>query len=497
MLRRPPGWATRPLPPRPTPPARRPCIHAACSRFALDEPRDLDPSRLKLACSQSCWDAFARGAREARGAVAALPPAGAARPSPAARPAAPGGGIVPAPWTARPAVEAAGRWLGAAVPTRTARNVRRLYGAQGEAAEWAGSRAAEAMVLVHRAFEHAYTPGYIASWRRAGAYWCGFCERIATPPYPVVAQALVMFLCDRVVRLGLEPSGNAALLTALRSFVDIQRFGWGLDALDDRVLGMVQRGLAKDFKGQNARGAKEPFRLHHIETLLRRRDEGSWGPRQRQMLLQAQLAHGGMLRTAEHTAGKLLVGDVEFLVESDHGLTSTVSFRLGRADLVGVRLRLRNAKTGHAAAAPQTALIGRRHDELDVVGSLWDYFETHGLHAPEARQQPLFCEIGPSGARLSAHAVSGDSFRRGLAELLVAGGFPARDFGGHSPRRGGCNDLFDAGVPLEMVMKAGRWRSTAWMVYRELTPAAMRRMASAPPQRGLSPLGAYGPRLLT
>ena len=397
------------------------------------------------------------------------------------------------PQAERPLMASVAHWLEGGPSARAKKRLQALYGP----AAGVGMSVTASMEQTRRAFQHAYSPGYVAAWRRAARYYVAFCARIGASPYPVRAENLMMFLCDRVVRLKLEPSGLGSLLTSLRSSVELQRLGWSLDSLDDRVLSMVRRGLAKEYKGQNSRGAKEPFRLSHIDTCLSHSSRGCWAPRLQQAMLQAQLAHGGMLRTAEHTAGKLLVKDVEFLVSDGVGGARTVQFHLGRPDLVGVRLTLRDAKTGHVSAKAQFALIGRRVDHMDVVGPLWDYFQAHGLYQGGHDAEPLFCELSPDGRRLATMSVSGGAFRRSLSEVLTLSGISAEGFGGHSPRRGGCNDLFDAGVPLDMVMKAGRWKSIVWMAYRELSPAAMRLMASVPAQRGVHPLGVFGPRLLS
>lgn len=392
--------------------------------------------------------------------------------------------------------DSARTWLQGVLSKRQEARARALYGATptGAAVPHALA-AATAMAAVRRAFQGAYSDGYVASWRRTQLYYESFVGSVGLNPYPVEAAPLMMFLTDRVVRLGLEPAGLGSTLTALRAAVDLQGLGWRLDEVDDRVLRMVRTGLAKEFKGQNCRGQKEPLRLTHLENLLATAERDGRAETH-QLLLQTQLAHGGMLRTAEHTEGRLLVGHVQFLVE-DGAPGRHVRFMHGRNDVVGVRLSLVNAKTGKGDATPQAALIGRRSDGLDAVGPLWDYFEAHGLNNLTRAREPLFCKLDDAGRRIATQPVSGSDFRGGLATLLTRAGYPAARFGGHSPRRGGCNDLFDDGVALDIVMKAGRWKSTAWMVYRELTPAAMRRMAAAPPQRGTHPLGSLGPRLLS
>lgn len=396
--------------------------------------------------------------------------------------------------------ELAPSWLGASLTSRQVRRGRALYAGPASGPHASTVNANTAMTSVRLAFESAYTAGYVASWQRCLLHYETFCALIRVSPYPVTAGPLMMFLADRVIRLKREPTGCGAVLSALRSGVELKRLGWELDALDDKVLRMVRRGLTKTYKGQAARGKKKPLRLAHLDVMHRARDRDNWPAGPRQLLLQAQMAHGGLLRTAEHAgtgaSSPLRVGQVQFLVE-DAVPGSRVRFLEDRRDLVGLRLILVNAKTGKLDAVPQTALVGRRVDHLDVVGPLYDYFISHGLFAPERRMEPLFCALNLSGQRVVQSPITGALFRQGLTSLLVAAGIPTSGFGGHSPRRGGCNDLFDGGLPVDMVSAAGRWKSLAWMEYRDLTSAAMKAMAAVPVQMGVHPLGESSSELLS
>ena len=100
----------------------------------------------------------------------------------------------------------------------------------------------------------------------------------------------------------------------------------------------------------------------------------------RPLRLQMRLAHAGFLRTGEHGDGHLRVQDEEFLKEEDVAReTPAVAPFVGeRRDVVGVRLGVRNAKTGHTTAAPQEVLIGRRVDSADVGMALWDFMTGWG-----------------------------------------------------------------------------------------------------------------------
>lgn len=329
---------------------------------------------------------------------------------------------------------------------------------------------------VTEALKAAYSAGYVGAWARDTASYQLFCERMSLTPFPVQAMALMAYLADRVVRRGLEPAGLTASRSILRTAVTKGRLGWALDETDEALVAQMQRGLVKTYKGQNARGQKDPVTLFHLRLMMGQHASAQ----EAQDLLQMRLAHGGFLRTGEHANGKLLVGDVEFLTEEKPGALGRVTICL-RERIVGVCLKLRQAKTGHLETPPQEALIGRRSDALDVVGPLWDYMVAHGLQSTGHESEPLFTRLDERGRRTDKPCTS-EQFRAAVAAWMKRIGSHGGNWGGHSLRRGACNDALDGGVPLEVVMKAGRWKSMAVMVYRRLTWAAMRVVAAVSPQ---------------
>ena len=151
-----------------------------------------------------------------------------------------------------------------------------------------------------------------------------------------------------------------------------------------------------------------------------------------------------------------------------------VRFAPTLAEVVGVRLHLRMAKTGHLDTPPQVVLIGRRADQFDVVADLWHHVRQRG---------------GFGNPTVPVFALGGAAYRQELAGWLGRIGVDPSLFGGHSTRRGACNDALDDGVPLDVVMKAGRWKSLAWAEYRGLTAAAMRRLAEVQPFANVSAVG--------
>ena len=363
-------------------------------------------------------------------------------------------------------------WESMVLSRRQTANATVIY--EGEAA-----RAALSSASIGGALAAAYSAGYVESWARASLNWRAACRLLDTSPFPVTVGPLLLVLTDRVTRLGLEPDGLGTWISALRSAVDQGRLGWNLDPLDERMVRILRRGLVKSFKGQNARGKKTGLGLALLGRMMDHSRETH--TRAQQALLQMRVAHAGFLRTGEHAGSHkpnsripLRCGDVEFLVaEAALGQPGRVRFATTLEEVVGVRLSLHMAKTGHLDTPPQTVLIGRRADRWDVVEALWHHVQDKG---------------GFSDASLPLFTLSGAEYRKELAAWLVRIGEDPAPFGGHSTRRGACNDALDDGVPLETVMKAGRWKSLAWAEYRELTPSAMRRLASVLPAAGVRPV---------
>ena len=91
------------------------------------------------------------------------------------------------------------------------------------------------------------------------------------------------------------------------------------------------------------------------------------------------------------------------------------------------------------------------------------YYDSHFCDFNPNR--PFFCnELG--GPILATEVVA--AFRAGLC----AAGIPSEGVLGHSFRRGGALDLYNAGVSPEKICIAGRWTSKCWKIYVTLSPSA-------------------------
>ena len=88
------------------------------------------------------------------------------------------------------------------------------------------------------------------------------------------------------------------------------------------------------------------------------------------------------------------------------------------------------------------------------------YYDSHFLDFNPNR--PFFCD--DFGAPILAADVVA-AFRKGLC----AAGIPTGGVLGHSFRRGGALDLYNAGVSPERICIAGRWTSNCWKIYVTLS----------------------------
>ena len=90
--------------------------------------------------------------------------------------------------------------------------------------------------------------------------------------------------------------------------------------------------------------------------------------------------------------------------------------------------------------------------------------QRHSLCRETYRSPKLSCSRPlfetPNKGQLTQRAVM--TFMR---KILRQGGFPHMDFGNHSCRIGGFNELLRLGIPIEKIVRVGGWSSDAWKVY--------------------------------
>jgi hypothetical protein len=297
--------------------------------------------------------------------------------------------------------------------------------------------------------QSAYSESWRTKTRDAWRFYSNCCTAVGIQALPVQTAAVAHFMVDRVARQGLMAEGVMQTVGFLHRAVTMQFSDglWQVDEAGGEYLRMVARALQKRWPKQNVRGKKQPVQLHHLAKMRRHRESaGLWSADDEHHWLQMLMAHQGFLRTAEHVSGRLRGSDVCCILSDD-----------GSGKCVGLRLTLRDAKTSTGQRQHQEVYLVRRSDEFDVVGPL--------LQLLADRQDPL----GPLFRESSGSATSRGDFVRRTKQWLSEAGYPAAQYSGHSFRAGGTTDAFDSGVPFDIIIAQGRWKSDAWKEYRRST----------------------------
>ena len=273
------------------------------------------------------------------------------------------------------------------------------------------------------------------------------------------------FCIDRVARLGLKPELLGNSVSMLKAWARVVGRPWLIDpaSAEHAALKLVIKGLTKMYPQQNSTGQKKPLLFVHIEAARRVLATTFPSLHERETLwLQMLVGHQGFMRYGEMEG--LRHQDLEFITTMDSNAPSL-------EHCAGVRIKIVRAKTGTG----QTVTLTRRPDHFDAVGLLWDRVRN---------------AIGRSGDLLftddNGGAVSKPRFASRLRRLLLAAGVQdPKCYAGHSLRAGGATDAFDSGVPVDVVITQGRWRSNAWMLYRRQTLAMLRHLGGMQPQQAL------------
>ena len=317
----------------------------------------------------------------------------------------------------------------------------------------------------------AVSPEYRAKCMTTGAQFAAF--RAAAAVFPsgsVELDAVESFFIYRVEELREMPEHLGKALSRLRAWAAIVGEVWGLDRdpAAQPELNRVMKGLIKMYPKQNARGQKLPLQFLPLGRIRSVLDRIASAHERATLWLQLVVGHQGMLRCNEMLL--LEWRDVEFITDVD---APAPGLGVG----VGVRLTIRTSKTGAGQKAFQTVLLSRRADEFDTVALLWAGFVGGGRGRPTA---PVFTETGGAAVGRNRYIA------RVRAMLLACGIANALDYAGHSLRAGGATDAFDAGVPLDVVIHQGRWRSDAWKGYRRGTLFMVTRLAGMRPTAALA-----------
>lgn len=326
---------------------------------------------------------------------------------------------------------------------RAASNLARNFRDQGEAVRSTFSALNETIEDVIR---QGYSEGYWKDMTRVTSSYEAYCEETAQPAYPVRFRTLLGFEIDYVTRRKLSPQSLDKLESLLHKVATLSERGWSLNTVETELLKIARRGLMKGYKGQNARGQAAGFHMSHCQMIDDQQQRQGASLQNRQDLLMVDVMNQGLLRAGEVEGIQL--GHLSFIYNDEH-------------ELLGASVRVADPKTDKTSTAGQTVFLAKRGDRRDTTGRLRRLADaiTGGARAP------LFSVLGAAG-RSSSTAVAYPYILELIQGWGKRVGLDGERVGGHSMRVGGANDLFNAGVPLDVVMKQGRWKSICWLVYK-------------------------------
>jgi hypothetical protein len=276
-------------------------------------------------------------------------------------------------------------------------------------------------------------------------------------------EAIMDFLIHRVIYDRVNPDSAGGDLSAVRCVARVERWG-GLTTGsatshdEDECISRFLKGMK--LKVPPNRKPKQPLRranlLRMTALLLSSVPLPSLGYSAAQRLdlcLALKLGYIGMLRVSELV--KLNCDSVCF-----HSGTAA------SASMPYAELRLRDPKTATALGDVRVVYVSDADPQLPVLPELRALIarQSAGGVTPEAALFSL-----QAGRRYSSDSVN--SAIKALAAATGQGCFTA-----HSLRHGGCTDLLDAAVPLDIVLRQGRWRSIAWLTYRHPSSAIVSHM---------------------
>jgi hypothetical protein len=79
--------------------------------------------------------------------------------------------------------------------------------------------------------------------------------------------------------------------------------------------------------------------------------------------------------------------------------------------------------------------------------------------------------LPPSSIPAAEGIFSREAVTKILCERLEAAGYQAKDYAGHSFRKGAAQDAVDHGLPKQDIQLLGRWKSDAVKLYYQMDPS--------------------------
>lgn len=324
---------------------------------------------------------------------------------------------------------------------------------------------------------------FVADWRtgvdsRTWKKYSGYAGRFnalmpqyGLPSHRLCFNSLATYMLRAVIRVGNCGTTMGYHMSGLRTVAT--QLGWPNTrppgALDFRLLNNIAKKLVLMYPSGLSK--RLPVRLHHLGRILDAMQARSASASLDDRRLWAfqwlvfNVSHQGCLRVMELVG--LRAQDVTFQFDDPSSALPS-----------GCRIELFYTKTSttaepfivHYLAGRTASMWWRSCTATCAHGGFWT--------PPVAAS---FCSTSPSPTRLRA-APARSCLRRpptppqwpsicatGWAATGQASPAELPRYSAHSLRHGGCTDLLNSGVPLDVVMLQGRWRSISWLTYRHET----------------------------
>ncbi len=163
---------------------------------------------------------------------------------------------------------------------------------------------------------------------------------------------------------------------------------------------------------------------------------------------------------------RLFIGVVAWLGMMRRSEVASLSYEIMAVDVV----RKKGEKDVYLLSweLEKTKTKGKSEGDVIFIGALPAYPIIDPLNILKiyAKLCPDSPWLFPNLSNLSK-PLSPASISKEIKKLVEAIGFNPKQFSGHSARRGGVTDAIKAGIPPEIIMRHGRWKSTAWYGYFE------------------------------
>lgn len=254
------------------------------------------------------------------------------------------------------------------------------------------------------------------------------CSRLGLDPFPLTQHTLECFAALHILE-GNSSMSLPTVLSHLRYFHRILRhpdLSEATNALVSTAVAGAQKLYPRPIKHKTPlTGALIAGIISHVET-----DDYATELCVAMMLL----GHDALLRYKE--LQQLRYADFAF---ASDGSSLTLFIHQAKSNKIG---------------APETITLVGSHilSANTYLGRFWAKHQLHTLSPLQAQQSWL--GDFPKSAFLSF-----------LSTGTRAAGYPASACSGHSMRAGGATDLWTAGVPEQVIMSLGRWKSDAFRAY--------------------------------